>query len=87
MNNSESASTSCILILYVSDSVDLTRLSSKLHHRLSSFYLACQCSNLSINFLFSLSIVNVSDKGPFKCYVTQMGLGVSDFPEKSVTKV
>ena len=25
--------------------------------------------------------------GPFKCYVTQMGVGVSDFPEKSVTKV
>ena len=21
-------------------------------------------------------------KGPFKCYVTQMGVGVSDFPEK-----
>ena len=28
-------------------------------------------------------------KGPFKCYVTQMGVGggVSDFLEKSVTKV
>ena len=26
--------------------------------------------------------------GPFKCYVTQMGVGgVSDFLEKSVTKV
>ena len=25
--------------------------------------------------------------GPFKCYVTQMGWGVLDFPEKSVTKV
>ena len=27
-------------------------------------------------------------KGPFKCYVTQMGVGgVSDFLEKSVTEV
>ena len=27
-------------------------------------------------------------KGPFKCYVMQMGVGgVSDFPKKSVTKV
>ena len=26
-------------------------------------------------------------KGSFKCYVTQMGVGVSDFLEKSVTKV
>ena len=25
--------------------------------------------------------------GPFKCYVTQLGVGVSDYPEKSVTKV
>ena len=29
-----------------------------------------------------------SDRGPFKCYVTQMGVGGgSDFLEKSVTKV
>ena len=27
------------------------------------------------------------NKGPFKCYVTQMGVGVSTLPEKSVTKV
>ena len=26
-------------------------------------------------------------KGPFKCYVTQMGVRVSTFPEKSATKV
>ena len=26
-------------------------------------------------------------KGPFKCYVTHMGVGVSGFLEKSVTKV
>ena len=26
-------------------------------------------------------------KGPFKCNVTQMGVGVSGFPEKNVTKV
>ena len=31
----------------------------------------------------------ITCKGPFKCYVTQMGVGggVSDFLEKSVTKV
>ena len=28
-----------------------------------------------------------SEKAPFKCYVTQMGVGVSIFPEKRVTKV
>ena len=28
-----------------------------------------------------------TDNGPFKCYVRRMGVGVSNFPEKSVTKV
>ena len=34
-----------------------------------------------------MRLYSTPSKGPFKCYVTQMGEGVSDFPEKSVTKV
>ena len=40
---------------------------------------------LLVSSFFSISICKF--KGPFKCYVTQMGEGVSDFLEKSVTKV
>ena len=49
-----------------------------------------------INFIFSSPAVIhywsvvpsfLSDMGSFKSYVTQMGVGVSDFPEKSVMKV
>ena len=32
-------------------------------------------------------IAKFGHMGPFKCYVTQIGQGVSSFPENKVTKV
>ena len=36
---------------------------------------------------FPILVFSNMPKGPLKCYVMQMGVGVSDFLEKSVTKV
>ena len=44
--------------------------------------------NMVKMFTFPLLTLPKTTRGPFKCYVTQMGVGgVSDFLGKSVTKV
>ncbi len=42
---------------------------------------------ISLTLTLTLLITTLTLRGPFKCYVTQMGWGLSDFLEKSVTKV
>ena len=47
-----------------------------------------RCAPIIVDVSFACRPLYFVIMGPFKCYVMQMGVGgVSDFPEKSVTKV
>ena len=63
------------------------------HFVINIYLFVCFCLYICLSVSPSHPLVlfwSTADKGPFKCYVTQMGVGgggVSDFLEKSVTKV
>ena len=71
-----------IICLYLLDHYNLYAISQKFISLILLKFGSRETHNLKV-----LCTNNMGLLGPFKCYVMLWGVGLSTFPEKSVTKV